>query len=418
MREEIKKRIEMIRIGEAPIGYKKTKIGIMPEEWEMSKLKKIFKRVNRKNSEGNTNVLTISAQDGLINQEDFFNKSIASEDKTDYYLLKEGEFAYNKSYSKGYPYGAIKRLILYKEGIVSPLYICFGKKSEDDNMNFYTFYFENGLMNREIQAFAQEGARNHGLLNISVNDFFDSYLCIPSPVEQNNIANILDIFEKKVELNKILISEKKKTKKYLMSNLLTGKTRLCGYQDEWKDFQLEDLFVERCEINSIDSELLSITGSGIIPRSEIEGKNNSSEDKSKYRKIYVGDIGYNTMRMWQGVSAYSNYEGIVSPAYTILKPKDNADAKFFSHLFKLPLIIFLFYRYSQGLVDDTRNLKYDNFKKIKVNIPTDIEEQKAIAQIFTLIDKEIELLERQLAQIKLEKRAMMQLLLTGIVRTK
>ena len=148
-----------------------------------------------------------------------------------------------------------------------------------------------------------------------------------------------------------------------MSNLLTGKKRLSGYQDEWKDFQLGDLFVERCELNSIDSELLSITGNGIIPRSEIEGKNNSSEDKSKYRKIYVGDIGYNTMRMWQGVSAYSNYEGIVSPAYTILKPKDNADAKFFSHLFKLPSIIFLFYRHSQGLVDDTRNLKYDNFKK-------------------------------------------------------
>lgn len=122
------------------------------------------------------------------------------------------------------------------------------------------------------------------------------------------------------------------------------------------------------------------------------------------------------MRMWQGVSACSNYEGIVSPAYTILKSKENADAKFFSYLFKLPSIIFLFYRYSQGLVDDTRNLKYENFKKIKVNIPTDIEEQKAIAKILSQADKEIALLQQQLEQIKLEKKAMMQLLLTGIVR--
>lgn len=201
-----------------------------------------------------------------------------------------------------------------------------------------------------------------------------------------------------------------------MDKLLSGKKRLSGFGLEWKRQKLSYFFCERSEVNVINCELLSITGSGIIPRSQIVGKDNSSEDKSKYKKIYVGDIGYNTMRMWQGVSAYSKYEGIVSPAYTILDAKNNADAQFFAYLFKLPSIIFLFYRYSQGLVDDTRNLKFENLKKIKVNVPVDIEEQKAISKILSQADREIELLEQQLEQIKLEKKAMMQLLLTGIVR--
>lgn len=145
-------------------------------------------------------------------------------------------------------------------------------------------------------------------------------------------------------------------------------------------------------------------------------KDNSSEDKSKYLHICVGDIGYNTMRMWQGVSAYSNYDGIVSPAYTILKPKGGINAKYFAYLFKMPEVVFLFYRYSQGLVDDTRNLKYENFKKISVTYPENIEEQNTIVSILETADKEIDLLRQDIEQEKQKKKALMQLLLTGIVR--
>lgn len=118
MTPEIKQRIEQIRRGEVPEGYKKTKVGIVPEEWEETRFRNMFSRVTRKNKEGNDNVLTISAQYGLISQRDFFNKDIASEDKSNYYLLKNGEFAYNKSYSNGYPFGALKRLDMYDKGIV------------------------------------------------------------------------------------------------------------------------------------------------------------------------------------------------------------------------------------------------------------------------------------------------------------
>ena len=122
------------------------------------------------------------------------------------------------------------------------------------------------------------------------------------------------------------------------------------------------------------------------------------------------------MRMWQGVSAYSNYEGIVSPAYTILNPNRSINAKYFAYLFKMPEVVFLFYRFSQGLVDDTRNLKYENFKKISVAYPEGVEEQNAIVAILEKADQEIDLLRQNIEQEKQKKKALMQLLLTGIVR--
>lgn len=419
MTPEIKQRIEHIRRGEVPEGYKKTKVGIMPAEWEETRFRNIFSRVTRKNTEGNDNVLTISAQYGLISQRDFFNKDIASEDKSNYYLLKNGEFAYNKSYSNGYPFGALKRLDMYDKGIVSPLYICFTATEKNKCPDFYVHYFEAGKMNREIQAFAQEGARNHGLLNISVDDFFNSYIVAPSLAEQKKIAEILSAQDKLIELKEKLIEEKKRQKKYLMQQLLTGKKRMLGFNGEWTNVKLGNVFAERVETNCQDLELLSVTGTnGVVPRSTIETKDNSSEDKSKYLKICKGDIGYNTMRMWQGVSALSNYEGIVSPAYTILIPSENISAKYFSYLFKMQAVIFLFYRFSQGIVDDTRSLKYHEFAKLHLNVPSDKKEQEAIAEILSIADKEIEILQKELKQEKQKKKALMQLLLTGIVRTK
>ena len=234
MTPQIKQRIEQIRRGEVPEGYKKTKVGAVPSEWEETRFKKMFSRLSRKNKENNDNVLTISAQYGLISQRDFFNKDIASEDKSNYFLLHNGEFAYNKSYSNGYPFGALKRLDMYDKGIVSPLYICFSANENNEYPDFYVHYFEAGMMNREIQAFAQEGARNHGLLNISVDDFFNSYLLMPPLLEQQKIAEILSAQDKLIALKEKLIEEKKRQKKALMQQLLTGKKRLPGFNDKWE----------------------------------------------------------------------------------------------------------------------------------------------------------------------------------------
>ena len=131
MTPEIKRRIAQIQNGNVPDGYKKLNISnyIVPTDWSEIHMDNLFKRLTRKNTVRNTNVLTISAQHGLINQQDFFNKTVASEDKSNYFLLQKGDFAYNKSYSTGYPFGAVKVLEKYESGIVSPLYIfSFEKK--------------------------------------------------------------------------------------------------------------------------------------------------------------------------------------------------------------------------------------------------------------------------------------------------
>lgn len=195
-------------------------------EWKVTRLHNIVKRHTKRNAAGNTNVLTISAQYGLINQAKFFNKTIASDDKSNYFLLGRGDFAYNKSYSKGYPFGTIKRLTRYDIGIVSPLYICFRPKFGNISDEYLEQYFEAGLMNHEIQAFAQEGARNHGLLNIEVDDFFNSRLLLPPLEEQTAIAEVLSTADREIDLLRQDIEQEKQKKKALMQLLLTGIVRV------------------------------------------------------------------------------------------------------------------------------------------------------------------------------------------------
>lgn len=242
-----------------------------------------------------------------------------------------------------------------------------------------------------------------------------SYPALP---EQTKIAQILSTWDKAIATTERLLANSQQQKQALMQQLLTGQKRFAGFSEDWKHYALGQLFTERNETNRPDLSLLSITTEqGVIYRTDSGKKDTSSEDKSKYRRICPGDIGYNTMRMWQGVSGLSDKEGIVSPAYTILQPTELADSKFASYLFKTPTLIHVFMRHSQGLVSDTWNLKYEHFAKIKVLVPCVAEQQK-IAQILSTADAEVANLQAQLAKLKLEKKALMQQLLTGQRRVK
>ncbi len=188
-------------------------------DWQDTKFYKVFERVTQKNKENNQNVLTISAQRGLINQQKYFNKSVSAKNVTGYYLLNKGDFAYNKSYSKGYPMGAIKRLNNYDKGVVSTLYICFKSYGEQHDA-FWEQYFEAGLLNREISKIAQEGARNHGLLNVSVTEFFrDVTVHEPSEKEQVRIADFLGTLDKKLDLVSQQIEQTQTFKKGLLQQM-------------------------------------------------------------------------------------------------------------------------------------------------------------------------------------------------------
>ena len=174
-------------------------------EWVEKRLKDISKRVTRKNNDlVSERALTISAQFGLIDQEEFFQKKIASKDVSGYYLIKKGEFAYNKSYSTGYPLGAIKRLDKYENGVLSTLYILF--KAVDVDSDYLSHYYESDKWHREVSMCATEGARNHGLLNIAPADFFNTRLVIPKELEEqqaigtyfSNLDNLINSYQEKI----------------------------------------------------------------------------------------------------------------------------------------------------------------------------------------------------------------------------
>lgn len=195
--------------------------------WQHVDFDAVFQRVTRKNKVGNTNVLTISGQHGLVSQQDYFNKSVASKDLSGYTLLERGEFAYNKSYSAGYPMGAIKPLLAYESGVVSSLYLCFRiREDAEADFDFFRHYFEAGFLDEEISGIAQEGARNHGLLNVSIPDFFKLTLHLPLAPVQRKIAEILNAAEREEKLCEQQLERLQIEKRALMQQLLTGKRRV------------------------------------------------------------------------------------------------------------------------------------------------------------------------------------------------
>ncbi len=189
-------------------------------DWQEINFNKVFKRVTRKNKENNQNILTISALKGLVNQEEYFNKKIASRDVTNYYLICKGEFAYNKSYSKDYPVGAIKKLDKYDFGVVSTLYICF-KCQQGYSNDYFEQFFESGVFNEQLDKIAQEGARDHGLLNVSVTDFFDTLIVKVPPTkdEEQKITSCLQALNNLINAQEEKISQLELHKKGIIQAL-------------------------------------------------------------------------------------------------------------------------------------------------------------------------------------------------------
>ncbi len=184
--------------------------------------------------------------------------------------------------------------------------------------------------------------------------------------------------------------------------------RFSGFTEAWEQRKLGDCFFERSE-SMPDGELISVTiNDGIKKFSELNRHDNSNDDKSKYKRVCVGDIAYNSMKMWQGASGYSPYEGIVSPAYTVLTPNSGVDSKCVSYLFKRPDMVHIFQVKSQGITSDNWNLKYPALSEIEITLANDIEEQRKIAEYFTLLDNLITLHQRKYDKLTNVKKSMLE----------
>lgn len=383
-------------------------------EWQEKKLNEVFSRVTRKNAENNQNVLTISAQYGLISQLEFFKKSVASSDVTGYYLLHKGEFAYNKSSSQGRPVGAIKPLRLYDKGVVSTLYICF-KCNNPEEIDFWEQYFDAGILDSEILSIAQEGARNHGLLNISTGDFFGLNVILPTPPEMKKIAECLSSFDDVITAAENELDSLKAHKKGLMQQLFpqpgatTPALRFPGITGDWQFVNGDKLFepISNKKHNS-DLPILALTqDQGAVPR-EMINYNVVVSDKSVtgYKVVEVDDFII-SLRSFQGGIEYSRYKGLCSPAYIVLRKKDKTLSSDFYRIY------FKSFNYIQNLnknlegIRDGKMISYQQFSEIMLPLPT-AKEQIMIANCISSLDEVILSESQKLESLKTHKKGLMQ----------
>ena len=284
-------------------------------------------RVMRKNKNNQSKLpLTISAQYGLVDQITFFNKVVASTDMSNYYLLKKGEFAYNKSYSSDYPWGAIKRLDNYDQGALSSLYICFAPQ---DNVvsDFILQYFESSKWHKGVSEIAVEGARNHGLLNVSVQDFFHTYHYVPEDKEEQiKIAKLLMLLDERIATQNKAIDKLQSLIKGIMVELQKQGVK----RGTWKKVLLSDVLIERNERNSNLCQVFSVSVSqGIVNQVDYLGRSFAAKDTSKYNVVHYGDLVYTkspTGLFPYGIVKQSlNLENVaVSPLYGVYEPKSLA----------------------------------------------------------------------------------------------
>lgn len=268
----------------------------------------------------------------------------------------------------------------------------------NDKLNYnYLFYYLEKNYEKLRSLSNSDGGK--GSLNLSILKSLK--IKLPMTIEeQTKISSFITKIDEKVELLTNKKDEIIKFKQYLLQNMFpkkgetVPKLRFEEFTEEWKSVQIKDIFSERNETNFDELALLSVTlNNGVIPRSEIDGKDNSINNKNNYKHVKPQDIVYNSMRMWQGANGVSTLEGIVSPAYTVLIPKKDICSDFYGYYFKINRMLNEFKKYSQGLTSDTWNLKYPLISQITIKT-TSREEQEKIASFLSFVDKKIDLLYR------------------------
>ena len=344
--------------------------------WEQRKLGDLVDRVTRKNQDLVSELpLTISAQYGLIDQNEFFDKRVASKDVSGYYLIENGEFAYNKSTSTDAPWGAIKRLDRYENGVLSTLYIVFGiKENNPIDSDFLVSYYSTNLWHKGIHEIAAEGARNHGLLNIAPADFFETKLMIPQDIEeQKKIGKYFEELERLITLHQ--------RKPYFWNKFIVI---------DWEQRKLGDVFKEYSEKNHTELPALTIIqGGGTVKREDSD--RNLMYDKSNlsnYKMVRKDDFIVH-LRSFEGGLEKASSDGIISPAYHTFH-SDVADSRFYYPYFRShEFIKHKLVPHVYG-IRDGRSIDIDGMKTIEIPY-TSTEEQQKIGDYLESIDHHITL---------------------------
>ena len=379
------------------------------EDWEQRKLSQITVRVTRKNGNQSDLPLTISAQDGLVDQRKYFNRQVASRDMTNYYLIKKGEFAYNKSYSEGYPFGAVKRLDYYDIGALSTLYILFEITDKNISSDFLVSYYMTHLWYKEVSKRAAEGARNHGLLNISTEDFFNSELNIPNSIEEQvKIGNLIKQFNKFITLHQRKLNNLKLKKKALLQKLFPKneerypELRFPGFTDAWEQRKFKDIAFKRGKISEADLPYVEFedinSGIGTL------NKNISQKVGHKKGLLFeAGDVLFGKLRPYLQNWLLCQFAGIAVGDFWVLQPQNVSSA-------------FLYYLIQSEAYQSVANISsgtkmprssWPLVSETLFSIPK-YKEANMIGEFFLLIDRTITLHQRKLDHLQLQKKALLQ----------
>lgn len=422
MTPQIKQRIEQIRRGEVPEGYKKTKVGLVPEEWEIKKLSDISDEIKEVAGTGKYETLSISAGIGFVNQANKFGKELSGKQYEKYTVLRKGDFAYNKGNSKKYPQGCVYRLKDRDSAAVPNVFECF--RIKEGNKTYIEQVFISGFLNRQLSKKINHGVRDDGLLNLTGEDFYKSYIIIPPLPEQEKIVEILQAQDKVIEFQQKKIDELKRLKKGYLSKMFPKKgcnvpeIRFPGFTDPWEQRKLGEIsdsysggtppvgikeyyggqipFIRSAEINSEITELF-ITEDGL--------KNSSA------RIVDIGDILYALYGATSGEVGRARLKGAINQAILSIKPHTGYDSEYLAQWLRKSKqsIIETYLQGGQG------NLSGAIVKELSVDFPS-LKEQQAVGAYFRQLDNLITLHQRKCEEQKKYKKALMQILLTGIVR--
>ena len=366
-------------------------------------------RITRKNSNNETDLpLTISSKDGLVDQISYFNKTVASKDMSGYYLLRNGEYAYNKSYSVGYDFGSIKRLDRYPMGALSTLYICFALKKHDTD--FIKVYFDSLKWYKEIYMISAEGARNHGLLNVPTDEFFATKHYLPeNTAEQRKIADFLIALERRIDAQQSLVDNLKKYKRGVMRAIFRGKAILFSETTKWKSVRLGDecTFFSGGTPRSTDSSFYG----GEIPfirSGEIHGAKTElflTDDGLKYssaKLVSKGDLIVALYGATSGEVDISQIDGAINQAILCIRPK-LVNRTFLKYLLEDSKddILNTYLQGGQG------NLSAEIIKNLVFDIPDD-RSQSAVVDFLDMIDQRISKSLMKLESIATLRSALMQ----------
>lgn len=387
------------------------------DDWEQRKLSEICERITRKNRNNESDLpLTIASQFGLIDQRDFFNKVVAAKDMSNYYLLKKGEFAYNKSYSNGFDYGSIKRLNAYKQGCLSTLYICFGITSDEVESDYLECFFDTLKWYGDLSMICAEGARNHGLLNVDTKGFFDEVTVdLPKSLEeQKRISVYMNALNRLITLHQRKCDETKQLKKFMLQKMFpkngekNPKIRFEGFTDDWEQRKVGKVTKELLDYDNFSSglPLLTSSRSGLMYQSEYRGNATTENENTLFSVVPLNACTYRHMSDDSTFHLNINTleKGLVSKEYPVFQ-ENESNLKFIVQYINSSNSFTKFCTEQKKGGTRTR-LYYKTLCEYKLMMPS-IKEQNKTANFFDTLDHLITLHQRKCEKLKELKKYML-----------